>query len=121
MSTARRGVPAPVTAVVLAVVGLLSALAGVLVHADWWGTALTWAVLATVLRASSSRWWGRPAFAGAWSLVIVWSLFPRAEGDFLVADTVAGWLLMATVPVALVVAFAGVLRGSRGPRTGTAA
>lgn len=106
-------VGASLTAVFFVLVGLVSALAAVLLHADWWGMCLAWAALAAVLVAAPPRWWGRPAFAAGWALVVAWALFPRAEGDFLIAGTAAGWTLVATAPVALVAAMLGGVRGAR--------
>ena len=103
-------------AVVLLALGAVSGLAAVLVHGDWWGLVLAWAAMAAVLVALPREWYGRSAFAAGWILLMVNSLGTRPEGDFLVASTTRGYLLLLTAPVLVVVCVVGLLGGRGAPR-----
>ncbi len=102
-------------AILVLVVALLSATAAVLVHGHAWGLVLGWLAGAAALWALPSTWWGRPVFAFGWILVLLRVLFPRPEGDFLVAGDLSGYLLLASGLVFTVVAALGVRPGRGGP------
>ena len=106
--SALRRLGAVVVAVLLVVVGLVSGVAAVLVHAHWWGLLLALSTTAAVLVLLGVRRWARPAFAVGWVTVLVLAMLPRAEGDYLVAGSVEGYLLLATVPVWVVAALTSV-------------
>lgn len=103
-----RGVVVAVAALLLALVGLVSGVAAVLVHADWWGLLLGLATTAAVLVFLGVRRWARPAFALGWVTALVVAMLPRVEGDYLVAGSLEGYLLLATVPVWVVAALTSV-------------
>ena len=98
-------------ALALLALGAVSALAAVLVHGDWWGLLLAWAAMLAVLVALPPDWFGRPAFSAGWILLLVNALGSRPEGDFLVASTTRGYLLLLTAPVLVVVCLVGLVGG----------
>ena len=112
MTPPRSLVAAASVALLAAVAGALSSAATALVHHYWWG--LAWGVVAGVLavRALPARWWGRPLFVGAWLVVTYVVLAGRPEGDFLVADTVEGYLYLGSGLLLVLVA----VTGRSGPR-----
>jgi hypothetical protein len=111
-----RGLVTLLGAVLLAGVGAVSAAAGVLLHGRWWGVPLLLAVLVAVLLALPAGWWSRMAFALGWVAVLGWSLVPRAEGDFLVASTMQGYLLLASGAAVLAWAIVTLPRPGRRAR-----
>lgn len=102
------------SALALLALGAVSALAAVLLHGDWWGLLLGWAVLLSVAFAIPLDWHGRPAFALGWIVVLVSCLGSRPEGDFLVASNLTGYALLAGAPALVVLAVTGF--ASRGDR-----
>ena len=111
-----RGTGVAVAILLLAVVGLVSGVAAVLVHGDWWGLLLGLATTAAVLVLLGGRRWARPAFAVGWVAALVAAMLPRAEGDYLVAGSLEGYLLLVTVPVWVVAALTSVAGRGRRPR-----
>lgn len=97
------------SAVALCALGAVSALAAVLLHGDWWGLLLGWAVLLSVTFALPLGWHGRPAFALGWIVVLVSCLGSRPEGDFVVASNLPGYALLAGAPALVVFAMTGFL------------
>lgn len=89
--------------------GGATGLAAILEHARWWGLALG---LAASLAAVSALPRGAPrlAFVLGWVGMLVLALVPRPEGDFLVASTPEGYLLLAAAPLLLAVAVVTSLR-----------
>ncbi|WP_181311428.1 hypothetical protein [Nocardioides campestrisoli] len=81
------------------VAGTLAGLAGALVHGRWWGLALACAALLAVLAALGPTL-ARAGFAAGWGVGIGLALYPRPEGDYLIAASAQGYLLLATVLVA---------------------
>lgn len=103
-------------ALALFLLGAVSVLAAVLVHADWWGLLLAWGVVVAILVATPNGWHGRPAFTAGWVLMLVASLTTRPEGDFLVASDLSGYGVLATAPVLIVASLVGLSRGCGRPR-----
>lgn len=106
-----------VAAVAVLLVALFSSVASVLLHGHAWGLGLAWAAGAAALWALPRTWWGRPVFAFGWLVVLLVVLFPRPEGDFLIADDLSGYLLLASGVVFTVVAVLGVRPRRRGGPT----
>lgn len=96
--------------VLLALAGAATALAGVLLHARWWGLAL--AVVVTLYAACSlpGAWWARLPFVLGWVVLTMVVLSGRPEGDFLVASTLQGYLFLGTGAVLAFVAAMGLRR-----------
>lgn len=93
----------PVTALVrggaallLLVVGAATSVATALVHTEWWGLAWGIAAGAVAVWALPSAWWGRFPLVAGWLLSSAVVLLGRPEGDFLVADTGAGYLYLGS-------------------------
>lgn len=85
-----------VAALLLLLVGAVSGLAGVLVHARWWGVPLLLAAMVASLLALPGGWWSRLPFAAGWVAAVAWALVPRPEGDFLLASTTRGYLVLGS-------------------------
>jgi len=110
-------------ALVLAVLGALTALPAVALHQRWWGLAV--GLLAAVgFLAALPAGAARVGYVAGWSAVLGALTGTRPEGDYLVPATVPGYVLLvataAFVVVALVTIPARGARddpGSRGTRT----
>lgn len=108
---------------VLAVVGVLTALPAVALHQRWWGLAV--GLLAPVaFLAALPGGAPRVGYVAGWSAVVGLLVGTRPEGDYLVPATVPGHvLLVATAAFVLVALVTMPARGasddpgSRGPRT----
>lgn len=94
-------------ALLVLLAGALTAVATALLHHTWWG--LAWGVLAAVIAvwALPTRWWGRFSFVAAWIAATLVVLSGRPEGDFLVADTLPGYLYLGTGLLLVLVAASG--------------
>lgn len=88
-------------AVLLLAAGVATGVATVLLHARWWGLLLGVLATAATMLALPRGWWSRPPFGLGWAAVVAYAVFPRPEGDFLIANGVSGYLLLV---VAVVVA-----------------
>jgi hypothetical protein len=86
-------------AVVLLAAGAVIATATVLVHQLVWGLPLGVLALVATLLALPGGWGTRGALGLGWILAVVWLSRSRPEGDFLVADTWRGYVLMGLVVV----------------------
>jgi hypothetical protein len=98
----------------LLVVGAGGGLAAALLHESWWGLLLGLAAAALTtraLRAGGMRF----AFMFGWFGVIVYTLLPRPEGDYLVPATAAGYAVLGGSFLLFLVALATL------PRPGTSA
>lgn len=94
-------------------------LATVALHQTWGLLVLAVAACLAVLVAMPRAWWSRPAFVVGFGLVVLRSVLPRPEGDFLVASDPAGFALLG-LTLGLVVA--GVATAPRpAPRPGSRA
>ncbi len=96
--------------------GAVSALAALLLHGHWWGLVLAWVAGVAAVWALPGRWWGRASFALGWVLVLVAALFPRDEGDFLVADNWQGYVILASGLAFMPVAMLGISDVTRSVR-----
>jgi hypothetical protein len=112
-------------AVLLVPAGVVVSLATVAVHARWWGLLLGLATTAAWLVAL--RGWTRLPFALGWVVVLAFAAPARPEGDVVVANDAAGWLLLAAGVVVLLAGISGLRRrppeesrpsGITGPRGG---
>lgn len=81
--------------VALALLGLGAgaALAAALIHQWWWGLALGLGAAALATRALPAGRW-RLAFMLGWFGAIVYVVLPRAEGDYVIPATGAGYALL---------------------------
>lgn len=108
-------------AVVLLVVGAVSAVAAVAVHGHWWGLALAGAAALATLVAVGPGWSTRLPFAAGFGLVVVRLAVTRPEGDFVLAADVHGYLMLALTLVVVAVALATLPRPSRDRAPGVSA
>lgn len=99
-----------------ALLGAGVAAATVGLHGYGWGLALGLAAHAATLIALPGGWWARLPYALAWSVAVVVLGVERAEGDYLVASDVAGYLLLLAVPVTVVAGVVGLRRSVRSAR-----
>lgn len=95
-----------------AVVGVVSGVAGTLLHQHWWGLALALGTALVVLG------WLPPgvvriAFALGWCVPVVRGALERPAGGFLVGSDPPGWSFLAGSFVLLVAALATVASGRR--------
>lgn len=88
--------------------GALVSLATVAVHGRWWGLLLGLAATAAWLVAL--RGWTRLPFAIGWVVVLAFAAPARPEGDVVVANDAAGWLLLAAGVVVLLAGISGLRR-----------
>lgn len=84
-----------------ALVGVLTAVPGVLLHQAWWGLALTVAASATTSVALPAGW-SRVGYAAGWAGALSLLVGMRPEGDYLVPARAEGYVLMG-VALGLVV------------------
>ncbi len=106
------------------VVGVVSGVAGTLLHQHWWGLALALATGLVVL-AWLPPGGVRLAFALGWCVVVLRGVIARPAGGFLISSDARGWSFLAGSFVLLVGALATLAsrrgraedRGVRGPAT----
>jgi hypothetical protein len=101
-------------ALALLVVGAGGGLAAALLHESWWGLLLGLAAAALTtraLRAGGLRF----AFMLGWFGVIVYTVLPRPEGDYLIPATAAGYGVLGGSFLLFLVALVTL------PRPGTSA
>jgi hypothetical protein len=101
-------------ALTLLVVGAGGGLAAALLHETWWGLLLglgAAALTTRALRAGGMRF----AFMLGWFGVIVCTVLPRPEGDYLIPATAAGFAVLGGSFLLFLVALATL------PRPGTSA
>lgn len=91
---------------VLLATGAVTGLASVAVHELGWGLPLALAATAAALVALPPGWWARLAFALGWTGLVGWLVVPRPEGDYVVSQDAAGYTLIGSAFVVLVVGLA---------------
>lgn len=87
------------------VVGLVSGVAGTLVHQRWWGLVLALAAALAAL-AWLPAGGARLAFAVGWCVPVLRGALERPGGGFLISADAAGWSFLAGSAVLLVAAVA---------------
>lgn len=76
------------------VAGAALGAASVAVHATWWGLPLAVAATVAAAYAVPPGWATRVPLAGGWAAVVAALSVRRGEGDLLVTDGVAGYVLL---------------------------
>ncbi|WP_193665195.1 hypothetical protein [Nocardioides kribbensis] len=95
-------------AALLAAVGAATATAVVLVHPLWWGLLLGAAATLATAWALPRSWWARPPWALGWVVVLGVVLQSSPGSGYLVAQDVAGYLLLGLGLVVVVVVVSDV-------------
>lgn len=108
-----------VEAPLLALLGAVIAVAGVVAHERWWGLPLTAATLGCVLVWVGRGWLTRLPLALGFVVIVALAVPSRPEGDFLVLSSTRGWLLLLLALATLLVAVVTLPRPRRAPRPGT--
>ncbi|MEO5665463.1 MAG: hypothetical protein ABIR39_19530 [Nocardioides sp.] len=94
-------------ALVLLVVGAAGGLAAALIHESWWGLALgLGAATLTTIALPAGGW--RFAFMLGWFGAIGYAVLPRAEGDYLIANSASGYAILGGSFVVFLIALATV-------------
>lgn len=99
----------------LLLVGVVTAAAAVLSHELWWGLPLAAAGLAAAHVAVGPGWSTRLPLALGFTGVVAWSLRTRPEGDYLVATSTRGYLLLLLALALLVASVVTLPRPRRVP------
>ena len=86
----------------LLVLGAVTGVASVALHQHGWGLLLGVLAPAATLAALPPGWWSRLPFALGWVAMIGYLTMPRPEGDFVIADGTAGYVLLVAACVFLV-------------------
>lgn len=94
-------------ALVLMVVGAAGGLSAALVHESWWGLTLGLAAAALTTIALPAGGW-RFAFMLGWFGAIGYVVLPRAEGDYLIPNSVSGYGIIGGSFVLFLIALATV-------------
>lgn len=97
------------------IAGMMTSLSLVALHGRWWGMVLGLAATAAALVATPRVWWGRPAFCLGWIAVIVLVLPGRAEGDYALASSASGYLVLVSALGVLVWGLATMPRRATPP------
>lgn len=95
-------------AALLVAVGAATATAVVLVHPLWWGLLLGAAATLATAWALPRSWWARPPWALGWVVVLGVVLQSSPGSGYLVAQDVAGYLLLGLGLVVVVVVVSDV-------------
>jgi len=82
----------------------------VFLHDYWWGLLLTVATTAALLVAIPGGWWRRLPFALGWVAVLLALTRERPEGDYLVAQTTSGYVLLGAGVGVLLAGVVGLRR-----------
>lgn len=94
-------------ALLLALVGALTALPAVAMHLRWWGLVVVLLAPAAFLVALPGGW-PRVGFAAGWTAVVGLLSLPRPEGDHVVPGSVPGYALLAVTTAVVLVALVTV-------------
>ncbi|WP_244931909.1 hypothetical protein [Nocardioides sp. W7] len=96
--------------------GVVTAVGSVALHQLWWGLVLAVAAPAATLMALPPGWWVRLPFALGWVATVGYLTVPRPEGDYVIADGAAGYVLLAAAMAFLVSGLVTLpRRGAPGP------
>ena len=106
-------------ALLLAGLGAIVAVAGVVAHELWWGLPLTAATLVAVLVWVGRGWLTRLPLALGFVAVVGVAVPTRPEGDYLVSSSGRGYLLLLLTLAALLVTVVTLPRPRRVPRPET--
>jgi len=105
-----RGLRRAAGAAGLLLVGVLTGLAASVSHELWWSLPLTTAGLGAAYLAVGPGWSTRLPLALGFAASVGWALRARPEGDYLVATSTRGLLLLGVVLLAVLVAVATLPR-----------
>jgi hypothetical protein len=92
----------PLAALGLLLVGAATGLATVALHDLGWGLALAIAATGLAVLALPPGWSTRLAFVIGWDAMVGWLTVPRAEGDYLLSQDLAGYTVLGLGLVLLV-------------------
>lgn len=101
-------------ALLLVAVGVTTAIAAVAVHELWWGLPVTAAAALAGLLAVGRGWSTRLPLALGFVFGVAWFVRTRPEGDYAIASSVRGYLLLLLAFLVLVVSIATLPRPRRG-------
>jgi hypothetical protein len=96
--------------------GLAAGVATVAVYQWWWGLLLATAATLAGLVAAPRGWWTRLPFAVGYAAAVTLLAVPRGEGDYLVASTAQGYVVIG---LALVVLMGAIITLPRPGRAAT--
>jgi len=105
-------------AALLLLVGGATAVASIATHELWWGLPLAASALAATNVWVGRGWLTRLPFALGYAGVVIAAVRTRPEGDFVVASSARGYLLLLLTLVVLVVAVVTLPRPGRAPVSG---
>lgn len=89
-------------ALAVLLLGAAAGVASVALHQHWWGMLLGVAAPLATAVALPPGWSTRLAFSAGWVAMIGYLMMPRPEGDFVVAEGTAGYVLLVAAMVLLV-------------------
>jgi hypothetical protein len=112
----RRGAAAVLGVVPGLLLGAVVGIASVALHQSWGFLVLIVAAVFAALRALPAGW-ARGGFAVGFALVVLRSMLPRPEGDYMIASNASGYALLVLTLVLVVVTIATLPRPGRRPVT----
>ncbi len=101
-------------ALALLAVGAATAIPAVAVHELWWGLPVTATAALAGLLAVGRGWSTRLPLALGFVAGVAWFVRERPEGDYAIASSVRGYLLLLLAFLVLAVAIATLPRPRRG-------
>jgi hypothetical protein len=93
--------------------GIAAGVATVAAYQWWWGLLLAAAATLLALVAAPAGWATRLPFAAGFAGAVALFAVPRAEGDYLVASSAAGYAVLGLALVVLMLAIATLPRPQR--------
>ncbi|MDT9594059.1 hypothetical protein RDV89_13330 [Nocardioides zeae] len=93
--------------------GAMTGLSAVVVHSSWWGLLLAVAGTVAALVVAPAALWARGPFVLGWVGLVLLAVAPRREGDYLVAASTNGYVLLALTFGVALVGIVAVARGGR--------